>query len=160
MLSINFHFYFIRPLLFCEPLCIVSINKMKIFQIIQTNFKVLGITPSQSSRHHSFNANILLTIAWCVFSTASYTLWFIYTANSSNDYLDAGLFTFESLICTVGLLVLFWKRNQWCQFIENLEIMLNKRELNFKLHAFCMRIYLICILHCRVNKSTIENELR
>lgn len=104
---------------------------MEIFQIIQNNFKLLGLKPSQSSQKHPLNTNILASITWCVFSTASYVLWFFYTANSFDDYMDAALFAFESLLCTAGLLVLIWKMQQWFKFIKNLEIILNKSEGRF-----------------------------
>lgn len=129
---------------------------MKIFQIIQSNFKVLGITPSQSSQDGI--ANILPTLIWCVLSTASYILWFSYTANGFNDYMDAGLFTFESFICTVGLLVLFWNRDQWFQFIGNLEIILNKRELNLRLNTFHVQINSLCIAGSINHLSKINYE--
>lgn len=106
---------------------------MKIFQLIQNNFELLGITSRQSSQKHPFNANILATVIWCVFSTASYVLWFIYEANSFGDYMNAALYAFESLICIAGLLALIWEIKRWSKFIGNLEITIDKRELSFKL---------------------------
>lgn len=133
-ISVLHNFFFIRSLFFRKLLCVVhSIRKMKIFQVIQTNFKLLGVTPTQSSQKHQFNFNLLAMITWCIFSTASYVLWFLYTAKNFSEYMDAALFAFESLICTVCLLILFWKKEQWLKFIENLEIILNKSKLNHKI---------------------------
>lgn len=116
-------------LLFRTTFCIAHSIKMEIFQLIQNNFKLLGITPNQSSQKHPLNANLLAVLNWCIFSTASYVLWYFYTANSFSDYMDSALFAFESLICTSGLLVLIWKMEQWFRFIKNLQIVLNKSEL-------------------------------
>lgn len=109
---------------------------MKIFQSIQDNFALLGINSCQSSQKHPFNVNILATVIWCVFSTASYVLWFIYEADSFGDYMNSALYTFESLICIAGLSALIWKIDQWFQFIEILEITINKSELSIYIQAY------------------------
>lgn len=104
--------------------------KMKIFQEIQQNFLVVGISPYQSSRKNPFIVNILITLLGSIFSAASYFLWLFHMAISFNEYVDAMFYIFGAAITTIGFSILIWKTKNWFWFIENLETFINESKLS------------------------------
>lgn len=61
---------------------------MKIFQTVQANYKLLGISPTQSSHHFPYNPKIFLSFVNFGLSMASYIMYLIQVAENFKEYIE------------------------------------------------------------------------
>lgn len=121
-------------------------QKMKIFQVLQQNFAILGIDSSQSSRKNPLNAKIFISLfMYGIFIVLS-VFYILNEANNFEEY-TTGIYSTASIVLTNICYVIITCTMANCfKFIDFLEITLNESEYNFY-NVIIVTIYLLLYGH-------------
>lgn len=106
-------------------------KKIKIFQIIQQNFAILGISSKGSNRNSLVNGNILKallhSLSYILNATLSGTF-LVYRANIFREYIDCINGVSALIAILASLMILFFRMKVLFGFIENCEKIIDRRE--------------------------------
>ena len=106
---------------------------MKIFQAVRKFYQIAGIQLSQNDRISCFKFNwkCLSYMVLLVQASISALAYFLFEAHSIVEHADA-FYTFSTAIsCLIIICLSLWKITKIFQFIEKLEIFIEKSKLNF-----------------------------
>lgn len=101
-------------------------GSIKLFQIVQNSFKILGIHPSQANEVIAFNSRNLFSL----FCFAQFCIliggFFILKAETMQEYFSS-FFMFSTLFCTgIGFTLLLWRIAEIQELIAKLEKFIEK----------------------------------
>lgn len=114
-------------------------KKMKIFQIIQRHFAILGISPSsnRSSQTYSFNGRILFGFLLYVYLIPSQFLYIFRVANGFIDYVDCICSTSASILMLVGFAAMVFQKQTLFECIDKME-----KQVNTSKMFSCFKFYI------------------
>ena len=97
---------------------------MKLFQVVQNKFVLLGIRPNQSR----FNKEVTRTCSIYALSTSSSALFLIFKAKSFIEYTSNIYAT--TAFAMIGCYFTIWifKTKKFFELIDNMEILVDQRE--------------------------------
>lgn len=94
---------------------------VKLFQLVQKIYKMMGICPPQPDQKHSFNSRILVVlfiVSQFLFSSVAFLL---FQASSIQNRADSFYFSLSIANCGVYIIVSHWKIPKILNLIENFE---------------------------------------
>lgn len=101
---------------------------MKLFQIIQKKFTVLGITSAQSIQTQPFNREIVLAFVVYICAHISHVLFLFRKGNTFEDYTDNIYITSATAMTTFFFTGVVDKMSVLFHFINECEKIVDRRE--------------------------------
>lgn len=103
-------------------------QKIKLFQIIQRNVAILGISSNYSKQNDMLNRNVLKASVFYGLNSTFNTIFLLVEASNFREYIDSIIATtsvFGILFC---FMIVFSEMSKLFEFIENCERATNERE--------------------------------
>lgn len=118
-------------------------TSMKLFEIVQDNFALLGISPSQP-RFNSKSAMVFLSIGLAAISCA---MFLFFEANTFMEYINTAYATSVTIGGTIAFTTLLFEKEKLLQIIHEFEEFVNESQFSQRTIFFIYHII-----------SNIENE--
>lgn len=103
-------------------------QKIKLFQIIQRYFAILGISSNYSKQNDMLNRNVLKASVFYGLNSTFNTIFLLVEASNFREYIDSIIATtsvFGILFC---FMIVFSEMSKLFEFIENCERVTNERK--------------------------------
>lgn len=130
---------------------------MKIFETVEKNFSLMGISAYQSRQNHPFNAKNLLVLSILCTTLFSDVMYLIRETNDFKEY-TISIFSACTMIVAISIFaIILTKMRQIFYYQHHIEEVINKSNNNFikKLHTYSQLNFSF-----RTQLSNIEINLR
>ena len=95
---------------------------MKIFQTIQRNYAILGISPEQLTHpKFLFNGKMLMCFLFSIFYMLSSFAYIFYVATTFEQYIECITTAFGGIIISICIGAVVFKMNKLFEIIKNVE---------------------------------------
>lgn len=94
---------------------------VKLFQLVQKIYKMMGICPSQPDQKYPFNLKTLIVLLIVIQFLLSSMAFLIFQADSTQERADSFYFSLSIANCAVYIIVSHWKIVKILKLIESFE---------------------------------------
>lgn len=135
-------------------------EKIKIFESVQNNFELLGISSHRANQNHFLDVKFWMILLQFGVVLISYMCYIFYEAKTFEEYTSTMYSILTLLTTALHFLMHQWKMRNLFKFIVNFENFINKSE--YKIRVQCIKIVhrKTLLMYCRTIKSTFKGNLR